>query len=81
MTAKTKVLLLFGGGVPYHTAGGQLDSLLQMLQPEFDLTLSESLDVLAAENLAQYDVIANATTFLLPSQEQVRRLAQRGQKR
>ena len=70
MAERAKVLLLVGGPAPYHDTPTHRSSLLDMLTPEFDMTMVDQPDALTSENLAHYDVIANYSTWWKPSEEQ-----------
>ncbi len=65
-----KILLLVGGAW-YHDQPAHRTSLMQCLEPHFDVTMSHYPDrVLTAESLDRYDVIADYTSWWEPTQEQ-----------
>ena len=70
MKSKAKVLLLVGGA-QYHDQPEHREALSSMLGPKFDLTMAGYPDrVLTPENLSQYDVIADYTSWWEPSRAQ-----------
>jgi type 1 glutamine amidotransferase len=73
MAKGTKVLLLVGGA-EYHDQPEHRQILSSFIGAEFDLTMTADMGVLSPITLADYDVIANFTTFVEPSQNQVNAL-------
>jgi len=68
-----KVLLLVGGP-RYHDAPGDQRKALEFIGEKFDTTMTDDMRVLTPENLDQFDVIANYTTFFEPTDEQIKAL-------
>lgn len=73
MPKDVKVLLLVGGAW-YHDQPEHREILSEMMSSQFDLTMSDSPDVLTRENLADYDVIVSYTSWWEPTDEQNRAL-------
>jgi type 1 glutamine amidotransferase len=71
--AMTNVLLLVGGP-QYHDNAETRAAMLNLLSVKFNVTMTDDMAALNAENLAQYDVIVNFTTFIEPTREQVEAL-------
>ena len=70
MKSKVKVLLLVGGA-PYHDQPEHREVLSSMLGSKFDLTMAGYPDrTLSPENLSDYDVIADYTSWWEPSRPQ-----------
>jgi len=69
MTDKLKVLLLVGGAW-YHDQPEHRQVLSNMLADAFALTMADQASVLTEENLAQYDVIADYSSWWEPSDAQ-----------
>lgn len=65
-----RVLLLVAGPA-YHNTPAHRAALLGFLEPRFAVTLSDDMSVLNPENLSNYDVVVNYTTFCEPSADQV----------
>jgi uncharacterized protein len=65
----TKVLLLVGGP-DYHDTPETRAAMYGVLDEAFDVTMSDDLADLNADNLADYDAVVNFTTFLEPTDEQ-----------
>jgi hypothetical protein len=80
MEKNTKVLLLVGGAV-YHDQPEQRKILSDFMGAEFNLTMTDNLEVLNPSRkpasgvgeltLDNYNVIVNYTTFAEPTEEQV----------
>jgi type 1 glutamine amidotransferase len=72
---KTRVLLLMGGP-EYHNKPLHYAELAGILAGEgkADLRITDDLDILTSSSLTDYQVIANYSTYLLPSEEQARAL-------
>ena len=64
-----RVLLVVGG--EWHDSPERRAALSGFLSPKFDLTITDDLDVLHPDSLSAYDVIANYTTFLEPTEQQI----------
>ena len=69
MAHSTKVLLLVGGP-EYHDLPEHREILSDILGSRFETTMTDDLTVLQPEVLDGYDVIANYTTFMEPTEEQ-----------
>ena len=65
-----KVLLLVGGPA-YHDNPETREGMSGILAQRFDVTMTDDLNALNAENLAKYDAVVNFTTFLEPTAEQI----------
>ncbi|MBC8233720.1 ThuA domain-containing protein [bacterium] len=70
MEKDTKVLLLVGGA-DYHDQPEHRQILSDFIGAEFNLTMTDNLEVLIPGTLDNYDVIVNYTTFVEPTEEQV----------
>ena len=66
---KHKILLLVGGAW-YHDQPEHRQVLLDMLSPEFDMTMADEPSVLTPEGLAPYAVIANYSSWWEPTEAQ-----------
>ena len=76
MNHKAKVLLLVGGAI-YHDQPEHREILARMLGSRFDLTMAGyPTRVLTPENLSQYDVIADYTSWWEPTREEYLALLQ-----
>ena len=73
MADKAKVLLLVGGA-PYHDQTAHRDALRGFLGPAFDLTMQGYPRALTDENLSDYDVIVDYTSWWEPTRPQYRAL-------
>ena len=69
MGYKTKVLLLVGGA-PYHDQPEHRRILSDLLGSKFDVTMSDNAKILTSENLDNYDIIADYTSWWEPTEEQ-----------
>jgi len=69
MTDQLNVLLLVGGAW-YHDQPEHRQVLSDMLKDEFALTMADDASVLTAENLAQYDVVADYSSWWEPTDAQ-----------
>ena len=70
MEKDTKVLLLVGGA-DYHDQPEHRQILSDFIGAEFNLTMTDNLEVLIPGTLDNYDVVVNYTTFVEPTDEQV----------
>ena len=70
MEKDTKVLLLVGGA-DYHDQPEHRKILSAFIGAEFNLTMTDNLEVLIPGTLDNYDVVVNYTTFVEPTDEQV----------
>ena len=70
MEKDTRVLLLVGGA-DYHDQPEHRKILSDFIGAEFNLTMTDNLEVLMPSTLDDYDVIVNYTTFVEPTEKQV----------
>ena len=70
MSKDTKVLLLVGGAW-YHDQPDHREILSGFIGEKFDVPMTDDMSALTPENLAKFDVIANYTTFVEPTDAQM----------
>lgn len=73
MGQEIKVLLLVGGA-EYHDQPEHRQILSNFIGAEFDLTMTDDLEILNPDSLGTYDAIVNYTTFVNPTENQINAL-------